>query len=60
VSLTRLSYQQMVAFVPPCTALIAWPLLGETLGPSALAGMVLIVLGVVLAVYSCAKRGPIT
>lgn len=34
--------------VPPCTALIAWPLFGETLGPVALAGMALTVVGVAL------------
>jgi len=34
--------------VPPCTALIAWPLFGETLGPVALAGMAATVLGVAL------------
>jgi drug/metabolite transporter (DMT)-like permease len=35
--------------VPPCTALIAWPLFGETLGPLALIGMVLTAAGVALA-----------
>jgi drug/metabolite transporter (DMT)-like permease len=35
--------------VPPCTALIAWPLFGETLGPLALLGMALTVGGVALA-----------
>lgn len=35
--------------VPPCTALIAWPLFGETLGPVALVGMALTAAGVVLA-----------
>ena len=39
--------------VPPCTALIAWPLFGETLGPAALAGMALTAAGVALA-----SRGP--
>ncbi|MDF1585033.1 DMT family transporter [Rhodospirillales bacterium YIM 152171] len=34
--------------VPPCTALIAWPLFGETLGPVELAGMALVVVGVAL------------
>jgi drug/metabolite transporter (DMT)-like permease len=43
--------------VPPCTALIAWPLFGETLGPSALAGMALTALGVALATHSGEKRG---
>lgn len=32
--------------VPPCTALIAWPLFGETLGPVELAGMALAAIGV--------------
>ena len=35
--------------VPPCTALIAWPLFGETLGPVALIGMALTAVGVTLA-----------
>jgi drug/metabolite transporter (DMT)-like permease len=35
--------------VPPCTALIAWPLFGETLGPLALLGMALTVAGVAMA-----------
>jgi drug/metabolite transporter (DMT)-like permease len=35
--------------VPPCTALIAWPLFGETLGPVALLGMALTVAGVAMA-----------
>jgi drug/metabolite transporter (DMT)-like permease len=35
--------------VPPCTALIAWPLFGETLGVPALIGMALTALGVALA-----------
>jgi len=35
--------------VPPCTALIAWPLFGETLGPTALVGMALTAAGVALA-----------
>lgn len=35
--------------VPPCTALIAWPLFGETLGPLALLGMALTVVGVAMA-----------
>lgn len=34
--------------VPPVTALIAWPLFGETFGPVALAGMVATALGVAL------------
>ncbi|WP_114955129.1 DMT family transporter [Sphingosinicella terrae] len=43
--------------VPPCTALIAWPLFGETLGPWALAGMALTALGVALATHSRDTRG---
>jgi drug/metabolite transporter (DMT)-like permease len=35
--------------VPPTTALIAWPLFGETLGPPELAGMALAAAGVALA-----------
>lgn len=35
--------------VPPCTAVIAWMLFGETLGPAALVGMVLAATGVALA-----------
>ena len=38
--------------VPPTTALIAWPLFGERLGPLALLGMVLTVLGVALAMQA--------
>ena len=41
--------------VPPCTALIAWPLFGETLGLSALLGMVLTAAGVGLASRAAAK-----
>lgn len=43
--------------VPPCTALIAWPLFGETLGPWALAGMALTAFGVALATQFREKRG---
>ncbi len=35
--------------VPPCTALMAWPLFGETLGPVALLGMAFTVVGVAMA-----------
>ena len=35
--------------VPPVTALIAWPMFGETLGPLALVGMALAAVGVALA-----------
>ena len=34
--------------VPPCTALMAWGLFGEALGPRVLAGIALTVLGVAL------------
>jgi drug/metabolite transporter (DMT)-like permease len=36
--------------VPPVTALAAWPIFGETMGPVALAGMVVAVAGVALVV----------
>jgi drug/metabolite transporter (DMT)-like permease len=41
--------------VPPATALIAWPLFGETFGPLALAGMAVTALGV--ALVNLEKRG---
>ncbi len=41
--------------VPPCTALIAWPLFGETLGPAALLGMALTAAGVALASRGAAR-----
>ena len=41
--------------VPPCTALIAWPLFGETLGPLALIGMALTAAGVALASRGAAR-----
>ncbi len=41
--------------VPPCTALIAWPLFGETLGPTALLGMALTAAGVALASRGAAR-----
>ena len=34
--------------VPPVTALVAWPVFGETFGPLALVGMVITVIGVAL------------
>ena len=34
--------------VPPATALVAWPLFGETFGPLALTGMVVTAIGVAL------------
>ncbi|HJS87131.1 MAG TPA: EamA family transporter, partial [Acetobacteraceae bacterium] len=41
--------------VPPCTALIAWPLFGETLAPVALIGMALTAAGVALASRTAAR-----
>lgn len=41
--------------VPPCTALIAWPLFGETLGLTALLGMLLTAIGVALASLGVAR-----
>jgi drug/metabolite transporter (DMT)-like permease len=41
--------------VPPCTALMAWPLFGETLGPVALIGMVLTAAGVAMASLGAAR-----
>ena len=43
--------------VPPCTALIAWPLFGERLGPVELLGMGLAVAGVALASRAPAPGG---
>ncbi len=39
----------------PCTALIAWPLFGETLGPTALLGMALTAAGVAMASRGAAR-----
>jgi drug/metabolite transporter (DMT)-like permease len=41
--------------VPPCTALIAWPLFGETLSTVALLGMALTAVGVALARRGAAR-----
>ncbi len=41
--------------VPPRTALIAWPLFGETLGPAALVGMALTAAGVALVSRGAAR-----
>jgi drug/metabolite transporter (DMT)-like permease len=41
--------------VPPCTALMAWPLFGETLGPVALIGMVLTAAGIAVASRAAAR-----
>lgn len=43
--------------VPPCTALMAWPLFGETLGPVALIGMVLTAAGVAMASLGTTRSG---
>ena len=43
--------------VPPCAALIAWLLFGETLGPFAMGGMVLVAVGVAL-VNTGARKAP--
>ncbi len=40
----------LMFLVPPCTALLAWPLFGETMSPLALAGMALTAIGVALVV----------
>lgn len=42
-------FASLFFLVPPCTALIAWPLFGETLGATALAGMAVTAVGVALA-----------
>lgn len=58
MTLIRLGEAARVAslfyLVPPVTAVTAWALFGETLGPLALAGMAVAVMGVALVV---AKRG---
>ncbi len=41
--------------VPPCTALIAWPLSGERFGPVALVGMALTAVGVAWASGGAAR-----
>ena len=41
--------------VPPLTALIAWPVLGETMPPLGWAGFALAALGVAIAVRKTAK-----
>jgi drug/metabolite transporter (DMT)-like permease len=43
------SVSSLFFLTPACTALIAWPLFGETLGPAALLGMALALVGVALA-----------
>jgi drug/metabolite transporter (DMT)-like permease len=46
------SVSSLFFLVPPCTALIAWPLFGERLGTAALLGMALTLAGVMLATRS--------
>jgi drug/metabolite transporter (DMT)-like permease len=46
------SVSSLFFLVPSCTALIAWPLFGERLGPAALVGMALTLAGVALAMRS--------
>jgi drug/metabolite transporter (DMT)-like permease len=43
------SVSSLFFLVPPCTALMAWPLFGERLGPAALLGMAVALAGVMLA-----------
>jgi drug/metabolite transporter (DMT)-like permease len=51
------SVSSLFFLVPPCTALIAWPLFGERLGPAALLGMALTLAGVMLAMRPGPLRG---
>jgi drug/metabolite transporter (DMT)-like permease len=46
--------------VPPVTALVAWPVFGETLSPLALAGMVVTVVGVALVNLEKRPAAPVT
>jgi drug/metabolite transporter (DMT)-like permease len=46
----------LMYLVPPCTALLAWLLFGEALGPGVLAGLALTAAGVYLVVRSPAAR----
>jgi len=45
----------LLYLVPPCTAVMAWVLFGETLGVPAMAGMVLTAIGVALVVRPAAS-----
>ncbi|NML14556.1 DMT family transporter [Azohydromonas caseinilytica] len=45
----------LMYLVPPCTALLAWLLFGEPLGPAVLAGMALTALGVSLVVRGAGR-----
>jgi drug/metabolite transporter (DMT)-like permease len=42
--------------VPPCTAVLAWMLFGESLGPFVLLGLALSAVGVALVVKQAAPR----
>jgi drug/metabolite transporter (DMT)-like permease len=44
--------------VPPCTALLAWALFGETLSAAVLAGLALTALGVALVVREPVRAAP--
>ena len=46
---TAVNVASLFYMVPPCTAVIAWALFGETLGPLAIAGMAVAMTGVWLA-----------
>ena len=48
----------LMYLVPPCTALLAWLLFGESLGPGVLLGLVLTAAGVALVVRSPAPAKP--
>jgi drug/metabolite transporter (DMT)-like permease len=50
----------MMYLVPPCTAVLAWLLFGETLGPGVLAGLALAAGGVALVVREPMPRPPAT
>jgi drug/metabolite transporter (DMT)-like permease len=47
----------LLFLVPPSTALIAWPLFGETLGPLSILGMALAVIGVALINFRFSPPG---
>jgi drug/metabolite transporter (DMT)-like permease len=48
----------LMYLVPPCTAVLAWWLFDEALGPTVLAGIVLTAVGVALVVRAPAPRPP--
>lgn len=49
----------LLFLVPPCTALLAWPLFGESMGPLALVGMATTAVGVALVVRRPASPSPV-